>query len=258
MLPKNVKELMNGVVDILLTSLNEVLRVEINAAAAWAVQAGVQGSQFAAFKIAKVHCDVIERLSNQVWTDMKRVLEEIQILPYQELGQDLKGYFKEKINAPYSVCRAGFYARLQGIAAQPSIENHYENLQRKIFAEVDLFCAKLEAQESEKKANRVSSNITYNLHGNNPRVNIGSKDYSINIANSKIVFDEIRKTIKSEIQDENLKRDLQNKVEEMEQSVGKNTFLPKYSEFVALAANHVTVFAPLLPALTQFLTGSSS
>jgi hypothetical protein len=34
MLPKNVKELMNGVVDILLTSLNEVLRVEINAAAA--------------------------------------------------------------------------------------------------------------------------------------------------------------------------------------------------------------------------------
>jgi hypothetical protein len=256
MLPKNVKELMNGVVDILLTSLNEVLRVEINAAAAWAVQAGVQGSQFASFRLAKVHYDVIERLSNQIWTDMKRVLEEIQISPYQELGQDLKGYFKEKINAPYSVCRAGVYARLQGVAAQPSFENHYENLQRKIFAEVDLFCAKLEAQESEKKANRVSSNITYNLHGNNPRININSKDYSINIANSKIVFDEIRKTIESEIQDENLKRDLQSKVAEMEQSVGKNTFLPKYSEFVALAANHVTVFAPLLPALTQFLTSS--
>ena len=129
-------------------------------------------------------------------------------------------------------------------------------MQRKIFAEVDLFCAKLEAQESEKKANRVSSNITYNLHGNNPRININSKDYSINIANSKIVFDEIRKTIESEIQDENLKRDLQSKVAEMEQSVGKNTFLPKYSEFVALAANHVTVFAPLLPALIQFLTSS--
>jgi hypothetical protein len=42
----------------------------------------------------------------------------------------------------------------------------------------------------------------------------------------------------------------------MENSVGQKTFLQKYSEFVALAANHVTIFAPLLPALTQFLTDS--
>jgi hypothetical protein len=253
MLPKNVKDLMNGVVDILLTFLNEILRVEINAAAAWAVQAGVQGSQFAAFKIAKVHYDVIERLSNQIWTDMKRVLEEIQISPYTELGQDLKGYFKEKINASYSVCRAGVYARLQGVAAQPSFENHYENLQRKIFAEVDLFSAKLEAQESEKKANRMSANVTNVLYGDNSRVLMNSQDNSINVANSKLLFAEIQKVVDSQINDEKLKEDLRKKVAEMEANVGKGGFIKSYSDFVVLAANHMTIIVPFLPALTQLL-----
>jgi hypothetical protein len=253
MLPKNVKELMNGVVDILLTSLNEVLRVEINAAAAWAVQAGVQGSQFAAFKLAKVHYDVIERLSNQIWTDMKRVLEEIQIPPYQELGQDLKGYFKEKMNAPYSVCRAGVYARLQGVAAQPSFENHYENLQRKIFAEVDLFSAKLEAQESEKKANRMSANFTSIVCGDNSRVLVNSQDNSINVANSKLLFAKILNAVDSQIDDKKLKQDLLEKIAEMEAHVGKGSFIKSYSDFVALAANHMTIIVPFLPELTQLL-----
>jgi hypothetical protein len=253
MLPNNAKELMNGVVVIQLTSLNEVLRVEINAAAAWAVQAGVQGSQFAAFRMAKVHYDVIERLSNQIWTDMKRVLEEIQISPYQELGQDLKGYFKEKINAPYSICRAGVYARLQGIAAQPSFENHYENLERKIFAEVDLFCAKLDAQESEKKANRMSANVTSIVCGDNSRVLVNSQDNSINVANLKLLFAEIQKAVDSQIQDEKLKGDLRKKVSDMEENVGKGGFIKSYSDFVALAANHMTIIGPFLPALTQLL-----
>jgi hypothetical protein len=104
----------------------------------------------------------------------------------------------------------------------------------------------------------MNSHITYNLHGANPRININSQDYSINISNSKVVFDELRKTIESEITDENLKKDLQLKTSEMEQNVGKSSFLKSYSDFMALAANHVTVFAPLLPALTQFLANSGA
>ena len=258
MLPENIKQLMNGVVDILLASRSEVLRAEINAAAVWAVQTGVQGSQFAAFKRVKAHYDVIERLSNQVWAEVKRVLEDVQVLTYKELGQDLKSYFKEKIGAPYRECQAGAHGSLGGVVPQPSFEDHFQNLERKIFAEVDLFCAKLEAQQSEKQASRMSSNVIYNLHGNNPRVVINSQDYSINIANSKVVFDEIRKAVDLQIQDEKLKNGLQQKVEEMETSVGKGDFLKSYSDFVALAANHMTIIGPFLPALTQFLQAGAS
>jgi len=98
--------------------------------------------------------------------------------------------------------------------------------------------------------------ITYNLHGSNPRININSQDHSINVDNSKIVFDETRNRIESDISDESLKKELRVKVVEMEQSVGQKTFGQKYSNFIASAANHMTIFAPLLPGLTQFLNTS--
>ena len=148
-----------------------------------------------------------------------------------------------------------------GVAAaqpKPSFRDHYESVQSKLFVEMDLFCAKLQVRESEKEANRMSSNIIYNLHGNNPRVNINSQDYSINIANSKVLFDEMRKTIEAEVQDKNLAPSLLQKVTELEENVGKRTFLQKYSEFVALAANHMKVFGPFVPALTQYLEGEVS
>ena len=56
---------------------------------------------------------------------------------------------------------------------------------------------------------------------------------------------------------QSLKKDLQAKTSEMEQNIGRSSFLRSYSEFMTLAANHVTVFAPLIPALTQFLTNSA-
>ncbi len=63
----------------------------------------------------------------------------------------------------------------------------------------------------------------------------------------------MRKTIEAEVQDKNLAPSLLQKVTEMEENVGKRTFLQKYSEFVALAANHMKLFGPFVPALTQYL-----
>ncbi|HUA67353.1 MAG TPA: hypothetical protein VMA13_02290 [Candidatus Saccharimonadales bacterium] len=255
MIPDNIKQLLNGVVDIQLASRSEVLRQEINRSAAWAVQMGVTGSGFAANKRAMVYYEFIERLADKIWSEIKRVLEDVQFVPDQTANQDVKDYINAKLAAPVRECKGGAEASLKLFKTKPNppIEKHYDSIQRKIFAEVDLFCAKLEAQAVERKNGRMSSNITYYLQGDNPRININSQDYSINIANSKIVFDEIRKLIDLSIADENLKKNLHAKTTEMEQSVGKSSFLQKYSEFMALAANHATVFAPFLPALAQFL-----
>lgn len=255
MLPNDINQLLNGVVDIQLASRSEVLREEINKSAAWAVQMGVSGSQFAANKRALVHYELIERLADKVWSETKRVLEDVQFVPHQTASQDLKDYISVKLAAPLKECKAGAEASLGFFKTKPNppIEKHFDSIQRKIFAEVDLFCAKLETQALEKKVSRMSSNITYNLHGNNPRVVINSQDYSINIANSKVVFQEIQKVINSQIQDEKLKDELSKKVSEMEGNVGKAGFLKSYSDFIALAANHMTVLGPFIPALTQFL-----
>ena len=41
-------------------------------------------------------------------------------------------------------------------------------------------------------------------------------------------------------------------VDAMQVSAGTRNFSERYKDFIALAADHVTVFAPFLPALTQF------
>ena len=258
MFPDNINRLLNGVVDIELASRSEILREEINRSAAWAVQMGVSGSQFAANRRALVHYELIERLADKVWLEIKRVLEDVQFVPHQTASQDLKDYISAKLASPLRECKAGADASLEYFKTKPNppIEKHFDSIQRKIFAEIDLFCVKLEAQALERKTSRMSSNITHNLHGNNPRVVINSQDYSINIANSKIVFEEIQKAIGSQVLDKKLKGELSKKVSEMENNVGKAGFLKSYSDFVALAANHMTILSPFIPALTQFLQAS--
>ena len=39
----------------------------------------------------------------------------------------------------------------------------------------------------------------------------------------------------------------------MQAAAGTRSFVDRYKEFITLAADHVTVFAPFLPALTQLL-----
>lgn len=102
------------------------------------------------------------------------------------------------------------------------------------------------------------TNITYNMHGKYSKINIGSEDNSIIISNQNapIIITELKKTIKSKIQPETEREKLLAKLDEIEltlRSNDKNKYLEKYKEFIALAANHITVIAPFLPALAELL-----
>jgi hypothetical protein len=44
-------------------------------------------------------------------------------------------------------------------------------------------------------------------------------------------------------------------VNELEQETGRQGFARKYAEFMALAADHMEVLGPFIPALTQLLIG---
>jgi hypothetical protein len=76
-------------------------------------------------------------------------------------------------------------------------------------------------------------------------------DLSINIKNSEKIFAELRKVIEAGVADESLRKQLLEHSAEMEGSVGEPTFFKKYSDFIALGANHMQLLAPFIPALTQ-------
>lgn len=95
-----------------------------------------------------------------------------------------------------------------------------------------------------------------NIGGDNAKIYLGSEDRSTNISNvtPDTVFKEIRAIIEANIKQEEERSKLLLKVIELEQTRGSKGFREKYTEFMTLVATHVSVFSPILPALTEWLS----
>jgi hypothetical protein len=95
----------------------------------------------------------------------------------------------------------------------------------------------------------------YFLTGPNSRVNNNSIDVSTNIATmpSPQVFAVLRGAL-SEVADVEQRTLLLTQIDEMEASQGSPGFIARYQAFVQAAANHMTIVAPFIPALTQLLS----
>ena len=97
--------------------------------------------------------------------------------------------------------------------------------------------------------------VVYNLIGSNARVNIQSSDSSTNVVNveSGILFDTLREAIRKSSLDSTVVQQLIKNVNSMQSAVGTKTFGERYKEFIAVAADHMTLIAPFLTALKQLL-----
>ncbi len=104
------------------------------------------------------------------------------------------------------------------------------------------------------KPNQPTS-ITYNVSGTNTRVNINSKDSSVNTAtiDSSRVFFQLREAI-SQVEDPHERKRVESSIEALESSFGTSEFLGQYQQFISTISNHITVFGPLLPALASLLS----
>lgn len=98
-------------------------------------------------------------------------------------------------------------------------------------------------------------NIKYNIKnisvGNNSNFAIG-EDISQNI-NSNEVFDKLLKATEKINNDEE-KNDIIQCINDMRDNRGNKSFMDKYNSFIQNAANHMTLFTPLIPLLTPLLT----
>lgn len=99
------------------------------------------------------------------------------------------------------------------------------------------------------------AHVTYNVSGNNSRINVNSQDLSVNVIDSRVteVFEQVREA-GEKVTDPIAKAKIDMAIEELEKAYGAGNFLSKYQAFISVAADHMTLFAPILPALTALLT----
>lgn len=96
--------------------------------------------------------------------------------------------------------------------------------------------------------------IINNISGTNARVNINSIDNSTNIVGDhNVLFSTMNKLIEENI-DSDIERDrLKALVYELKEGVDKPNFKNAYDKFIEGAANHMTVFVPILSTLSSLL-----
>ena len=131
----------------------------------------------------------------------------------------------------YEVLDRGFYKGMHGIP------DHYQVSVRKTTTK------------------SYSNRITYNITNESGKVNIDSVDNSVNInislSNEEEALFSTLKELAASIEDGDM---ICKSVDEMHNNVGKETFAVKYNNFIQSIANHMTVFAPFIPMLSNLLT----
>ena len=95
-------------------------------------------------------------------------------------------------------------------------------------------------------------NFTLNVSGQNSRVNISSQDYSTNLAIEGSVFDTLKAKLEGSVSDREKLSELLAAIETMKRQQQTPGFAAAYQKFVSLTADHLSLVAPFLPALTKF------
>lgn len=86
------------------------------------------------------------------------------------------------------------------------------------------------------------------------RVNINSTDNSVNVRlHDLTLFAELRDAIDQSSVEPQEKEALLRSTRDMEEAAGSPSFLAKYQQFIQDAANHTSIIAPFLPALSRLL-----
>lgn len=220
------------------------------------MKGGLQSGYFD-MRYVGVFYNTFDKLAVQCWEEMKRVMCQMNVAPFPGMEAELEGFLGAAFRDLFSGLTPRLQTQTKRLASRelrPNLQEHSNKIGKKLQLEIAIFCETLRARQKENKGNRVNQPIIYNVQGDNARVNVHSQDHSVNVTKSTAIFTDLRTTIERGIADESQKQKLLGTVGEMEASVGqKETFLKKYSEFVELAANHMAILGPYLPALTQLL-----
>jgi len=94
----------------------------------------------------------------------------------------------------------------------------------------------------------------YHVSGDNSRVSIDSVDKSVNVVftSSEQLFQTMRARVQTGIPADQ-QAVILDRLDALEKAKNDPSFAHRYSEFIAAAANHMTLLGPFIPALTELL-----
>ncbi len=194
------------------------------------------------FKILMTDKVSLIKKNGRRFEDIKASVQQDKIflfdikIPVEE-GDIFERVLPNGILEKYVIHDAGYY---EGVAG---INSHYQ-------------CHVMKEKKDKMLQEKHSPKAIYNLNGPGCRVNINSTDQSENTFNkieSDRLFQNLHSVIKHSISDEDIALRLAKVIDKMQCAQDQTTFLAKYKEFMSLAANHMSVFAPFIPALSQML-----
>ena len=96
-------------------------------------------------------------------------------------------------------------------------------------------------------------NQTFNAIGPNSRNNVNSIDNSTNVVHQGVPFAELRKVIESGVADGAERTAILEKLADLEAATDRESGSTRYQEFIATAANYMTLIGPFLPALGHWV-----
>ncbi|MGG2114154.1 hypothetical protein ABFY60_27675 [Lysinibacillus pakistanensis] len=182
--------------------------------------------------LMKLDGTIVENIAASVQRD-KIFIDDGTLLI--EEGDILERKMSNGLTEKYEVTDRGYYE------AFGAFDAHYQCDVRKL--------------TSVKETVPSSRTINNYFNAPNTRYNENSTDNSINMVvnDDTSLFDEIRATLKQQNIEENELAILIEQINDMQQSIGQDNFSDKYARFIQGLGNHVTVVAPFLPALSQYL-----
>jgi hypothetical protein len=97
-------------------------------------------------------------------------------------------------------------------------------------------------------------NYTINISGANARVNIASTDKSTNVMIQGDVFGNIEAALRAKVTDQGQLDQILSSLNELKNQRGQSGCIAAYQKFMAVAADHIGIVAPFLPALTAMMS----
>lgn len=105
----------------------------------------------------------------------------------------------------------------------------------------------------QNRTKEVVVNQTFNAIGPNSRNNVNSTDNSTNVVHQGVPFAELRKAIESGIEEGTKRAAILETLASLEAAPDRESASTRYQQFIAAAADYMTLIGPFLPALGHWV-----
>jgi hypothetical protein len=143
-----------------------------------------------------------------------------------------------------------------GGSAPAGLESQYPRMvAQAVGLSANLVKTQIDRRRLMAKKNEGPTTI-YSVQGDHARLNVNSRDNSVNIINTKSpdeFFAAMRQQIEADIAEGAERKKIVEALTSLQASHGKPSFAQHYTEFVAAVGNHIKILTPFIPALSDML-----